>query len=368
MNGPFAMDEDPNHAMRPLFPRRGLLFKRVPKAFLIVDYDAQLASPVPYGMLILSLAQTFYFFYYTSTHSSNEQGEVSPWVGVAGDKSLYLQPMGNWPGCEQLIWGDGEYWRLASYQFVHFGMNHIGFNMLAQLLFGTPIERVHGTYRIMLLYEMGVIGGALVGGWADPMKIVVGASGGVYTILGAHWANMAIAWDAMKNGTVPPFARMFVLASLMGIDLFQYFFYRAGGTSYAVHLGGWLIGFAGGILVLRELEVDFWETWVVRPLALAVFVGLVAYSAMWDSSHWPPEQPAWVTGIKFGDNTKQCCWKVLDCADYVAAQGSGNDAWGEEQFSEFKCNGYDLFTGDRDTDDDAFLNSCEAIYDHVYGR
>jgi membrane associated rhomboid family serine protease len=66
---------------------------------------------------------------------------------------------------------------------------------------------------------------------------------------------MAIAWDAMKNGTVPPFVRMFVLSTLVGIDLFQYFFYRAGGTSYAVHLGGWLIGFVGGILILRELEV-----------------------------------------------------------------------------------------------------------------
>ena len=62
----------------------------------------------------------------------------------------------------------------------------------------TPIERVHGTYRIMLLYQLGVFGSALFGGWTDPMKIVVGASGGVYTILGAHWANMAIAWSAMK--------------------------------------------------------------------------------------------------------------------------------------------------------------------------
>jgi len=28
-NGPFAMDEDPDHSQRPLFPRKGLLFKRV---------------------------------------------------------------------------------------------------------------------------------------------------------------------------------------------------------------------------------------------------------------------------------------------------------------------------------------------------
>jgi hypothetical protein len=36
----------------------------------------QLASRFPYGIMILSAAQSFYFAYYISTHESNEQGEV----------------------------------------------------------------------------------------------------------------------------------------------------------------------------------------------------------------------------------------------------------------------------------------------------
>jgi hypothetical protein len=88
---------------------------------------------------------------------------------------------------------------------------------------------------------------------------------------------------------------MFVLLTLMGIDLFQYMFQRVDGTSYAVHLGGFVVGFMGGILVLRELEVDFWETWVVRPLALMVFLTMVGFSLYWDTSHWPPVQPSWVS-------------------------------------------------------------------------
>jgi len=373
-NGPFQMDEDPNHSMKPLFPRRGLLFKRVPKAFLIVDYDAQLASRFPYAIGVLSLAQTLYFAYYVSTHASNEQGEVSPWVGVAGDSSLYLQSMGKWPGCENLIWAQEEYWRLGSYQMVHFGLNHIGFNMLAQVLFGTPIERVHGTFRVMLLYQLGVVGAALFAGWTDPMKIVVGASGGVYTILGAHWANMAISWDAMKNGTVPPFARMFVLSTLMGIDLVQYFFYRAGGTSYAVHLGGWLIGFVGGIVVLRDLEVDFWETWVLRPLAVLTFVVLVAYSLWWDTTHWPPVRPNWVAAINFGDGTRQCCWKVWECKDFALEQQDKGGAdyldteangWGPEQWDDLRCSGYDVY-GDYADDDGGGLTTCESMYNYVF--
>jgi hypothetical protein len=90
---------------------------------------------------------------------------------------------------------------------------------------------------------------------------------------------------------------MFVLLTLMGIDLFQYMFQRVDGTSYAVHLGGFVVGFMGGILVLRELEVDFWETWVVRPLALMVFLTMVGFSLYWDTSHWPPVQPSWVSYI-----------------------------------------------------------------------
>ena len=116
-----------------------------------MDYDAQLVSPFPWGMVLLSFAQTVAFAYYVSTHEENAQGEVSATDGVAGDQIFYLQSMGNWPRCENLIWGDGQYWRLGSYQMVHFGLNHIGFNMMAQLLFGTPIERYCEVQRLRIV-------------------------------------------------------------------------------------------------------------------------------------------------------------------------------------------------------------------------
>ena len=93
-------------------------------------------------------------------------------------------------------------------------------------------------------------------------------------------------------------------------------------SSDAVHLGGWLIGFAGGILVLRELEADWVENWVIKPLALLTFAALVGYSIYWDSSHWPPTQPWWVEAINFGDSTRQCCWLVTECKDYGMDDGA----------------------------------------------
>lgn len=49
----------------------------------------------------------------------------------------------------------------------------------SKVMFGTPIELVHGTTRFVLLYQFGVVVGALFKGWTDPMNVVVGASGGV---------------------------------------------------------------------------------------------------------------------------------------------------------------------------------------------
>jgi hypothetical protein len=45
---------------------------------------------------------------YISTHDKNSFGEVSLDTGVAGNQNLYLQTVGDWPGCEDLIYGQQE--------------------------------------------------------------------------------------------------------------------------------------------------------------------------------------------------------------------------------------------------------------------
>lgn len=118
--------------------------------------------------------------------------------------------------------------------------------------------------------------------------------------------------------------------------------------------------------MLRELEVDFWETWVVRPCAVLAFFAIVGYSLWWDVNTWPPAQPRWFQGAQFGDTTLQCCWKVWQCADYASTQPFTN--WGADQFQVIAdgngCSEYDLYGK---YDDDG-LDTCEEIYDYVYFR
>src|SRR6267143_3251045 len=53
-------------------------------------------------------------------------------------------------------------WQLATYMFLHGGIFHIVFNMLALWMFGTELERVWGTrYFLKFYFVTGVGAGAL---------------------------------------------------------------------------------------------------------------------------------------------------------------------------------------------------------------
>ena len=48
-----------------------------------------------------------------------------------------------------------EYWRFFTYCFVHGGLSHLVGNMCYQILIGIPLEYVHGSVRVGLLYRIG---------------------------------------------------------------------------------------------------------------------------------------------------------------------------------------------------------------------
>ena len=80
----------------------------------------------------------------------------------------------------------GEWWRLVTAGFLHIGPIHILFNMLMLYWFGTPLEALLGRGRFIAVYVISVLAGSagalLLTGAFD---VTVGASGGVFGILGA---------------------------------------------------------------------------------------------------------------------------------------------------------------------------------------
>ena len=80
---------------------------------------------------------------------------------------------------------DGEWWRLVTAGFLHIGPIHILFNMLMLYWFGTPLETLLGRGRFLAIYGLSILAGSAGALLVAPLEPTVGASSGVFGILGA---------------------------------------------------------------------------------------------------------------------------------------------------------------------------------------
>ncbi len=83
----------------------------------------------------------------------------------------------------------GEVWRIATYSFLHFNWLHLLLNVGLLFWIGRIVEQQLGTGRGALIYFVSVICSAavilLVHNWHPKEGATVGASGGVFGLLGA---------------------------------------------------------------------------------------------------------------------------------------------------------------------------------------
>jgi membrane associated rhomboid family serine protease len=82
----------------------------------------------------------------------------------------------------------GEWWRLVSSMFLHYGIVHIAFNMWALYVIGTPLETMLGRLRFGALYFLSGIGGGILSfGLGPPGQAAAGASGAIFGLFGAFF-------------------------------------------------------------------------------------------------------------------------------------------------------------------------------------
>ena len=80
---------------------------------------------------------------------------------------------------------NGDYWRLFTAMFLHYGPIHLGLNMLALWWFGAAVEQALGRGRYLLLYIVSGLAGSAGALLFAPESLTVGASGAIFGILGA---------------------------------------------------------------------------------------------------------------------------------------------------------------------------------------
>jgi rhomboid family protein len=142
-------------------------------------------------------------------------------------------------------------WQIATYMFLHGGIFHILFNMLALWMFGTELERIWGTRYFLKYYFVTGIGAGLLTTLFSLLpfsvaqtlqqSVVIGASGAIYGLLlayGLYFPDRPI----YMYFVFPIPAKVFVL--IMGAIAFYSSMSNAGGgIANATHLGGLVIGY-----------------------------------------------------------------------------------------------------------------------------
>ena len=138
----------------------------------------------------------------------------------------------------------GEYYRIFTSMFLHFGFEHIFENMIFLFLIGSYLEEAMGSVRYFIFYLLCGVGSGLCSLAVDMLlktqAVSAGASGAIFGIVGA------LLYVAIRNhGRVGEISTR-GLVLMAGLSL--YYGFTAQGVDNAAHIGGLISGFLLAVL------------------------------------------------------------------------------------------------------------------------
>ena len=155
------------------------------------------------------------------------------------------------PGSRIYAWGalipsevaDGEWWRIVTNGFLHYGPLHIAFNMYILYFLGTMMEPEIGTLRFGLIYLVSLLGGSLGAILTLKGGYSVGASTGVFGLMGA-------AFVMLQARGINPMQTGIGITLLLNLAIT----FLIPGISKGGHVGGLLAGALVGYLMFHVGE------------------------------------------------------------------------------------------------------------------
>ncbi len=141
----------------------------------------------------------------------------------------------------------GEYWRLFTSMFLHFGLAHLLNNMVLLFFLGDYMERFLGKVRYLILYLGGGILGNIFSYWSELQQgrqvVSAGASGAIFAVLGGLVVLLLIHRGRLEDLSLPRVLLMAALSLYVG--------FRSAGVDGFAHLGGFL----GGALLAAAMKL-----------------------------------------------------------------------------------------------------------------
>nr|XP_006631583.1 PREDICTED: rhomboid-related protein 2 [Lepisosteus oculatus]XP_015204374.1 PREDICTED: rhomboid-related protein 2 [Lepisosteus oculatus]XP_015204376.1 PREDICTED: rhomboid-related protein 2 [Lepisosteus oculatus] len=194
--------------------------------------------PPPIFIILISIGELAVFIYYAVWKPQKQ------WITL--DKGILNSPLTYRPDKRE------EAWRFISYMFVHAGVEHILGNLTLQLLLGIPLELVHKGIEVGTVYLSGVLAGSLASSIFDPLHALVGASGGVYALIGGYFMNALVNFKEMIPllGAFRIVAILLIVGTDVGFALYRRFISHEVGhaVSFVAHIAGGMAGMTVGFV------------------------------------------------------------------------------------------------------------------------
>lgn len=229
-----------------------------------------------------------------------------------------------------LIVQKGEVWRIISAMVLHAGLIHFVLNMLALWFVGKAVEQCHGFFPSMLLFVVPGIGGTILSAIFLPNMVSVGASGGIFGLIGACLADIYMNWGLLfnkfvngKNNHVHVYVLLALLAdiivnSLIGLTPF---------VDNFTHLGGMIFGFICGTSTMQRISTDMFDDhkktktfWTNAKSHFVQFLGIIVTLIIMIASF---------TILMQGDGVSTPCksCKVFSCVEFPPWAGPSEKWW-----------------------------------------
>ena len=196
---------------------------------------------VTYALLVMNVAVFVLMAAMGISFTNPAPGDVLKWGADYGPLALH-----------------GEWWRMVTSIFLHFGIVHLGMNMFFLFIIGRFAERLFGHVGFTALYLLAGIGGNLASLYWQPVTIGAGASGAIFGIYGGVLGFVLLQPRLMPRHRMISIGRMAV-----GFVAYQLLYgfvsnlNQSGGTriDLAAHIGGAVSGLlVGGALARARVQ------------------------------------------------------------------------------------------------------------------
>lgn len=177
-----------------------------------------------------------------------------------------------WGSNYSLLTLTGDWWRLITNVFIHFGIIHIAMNMYCLYIVGIYLEPMLGKVKYIAAYLCTGVLASLASLWWHTEGInSAGASGAIFGLYGLFLA-------LLTTSLIPQKVRDAQLKSIGIFVVYNLVYGMKGGVDNAAHTGGLLSGFIIGylyVITIKKERQNLKANWVL-PLTVMVTIAVTA--------------------------------------------------------------------------------------------